>query len=730
MKYATPLLLIGSIALLILHPGVIQTRTDGFAVPSFMHLWTRTDAPVANGQADRSWLWGAAPGPRRYERFAEADGGVRLVQYFDKGRMELTDLPAGSDPWAITSGLLVVELISGQIQTGYQDFVTHTPATIPIVGDPVANPDTPTYAQLAPITSLTGNNRAPDRRGQRVSATYGPDGIGDAPDMALPETEIVAYEPVTGHNIPRIFADFLQQQGVVSVDGRTQREQIIDPLFTLGYPISEPYWVRARVGGQPMPVLFQAFERRLISYTPDHPPAWQVELGNVGQHYMNWRYGQPLRYAQPPLPGGVRVTETTMTIPTYDYASALVPTTPDDPIYPYPRLDFTQVGSPQPHTYRAVIVENRFLTLTFLPELGGRLYQAIPRATGQNMLYQNPVIKPSPFGQRGWWLGVGGLEWAMPTEEHGYLEYLPWDLTWKQTAQGVTVQVTTTEQQTGMRVEAFIDLPANRGNFMTRMNVINPTDAAHPLQMWTNAALSPGATSNIGPGLRFIAPTEHMIVHATQDRDLPGPGEWIDWPEHHGRDLSYPRHWSGYLGVFSPDPVPFLGIYDADVDAGAVVVHHDNLPGAKLFGFSTNFDTALYTDNGSAYVELWSGAQTTFWDYPPLPAGASRVIHTDWYPLWGLGDLAQATANAAIGVTQHATGATVSLVTTQIIPDATVVIEVDGQEVVRTIPLELRPDQPLALDVPIVLPPQSQLRLTAPGIDITAVQFGKIERRR
>lgn len=254
------------------------------------------------------------------------------------------------------------------------------------------------------------------------------------------------------------------------------------------------------------------------------------------------------------------------------------------------------------------------------------------------------------------------------------------------------------------------------------MTVINPTDAAHPLQMWTNAALSPGATSNIGTGLRFIAPTERMIVHATQDRDLPGPGEWINWPGYHGRDLSYPRHWSGYLGVFSPDPVPFLGIYDTDVDAGAVVVHHDDLPGAKLFGFSANFDSALYTDDGSAYVELWSGAQPTFWDYPSLPAGASRTIHTDWYPLWGLGDLASATANAAIGVTQHVTGATVTLATTQIISDATVVIEVDEQEVVRTIPLELRPDQPLALDLPIVLPPQSQLRLTAPGIDIMAVR--------
>ncbi|NJM07394.1 hypothetical protein HC891_16235 [Candidatus Gracilibacteria bacterium] len=57
----------------------------------------------------------------------------------------------------------------------------------------------------------------------------------------------------------------------------------------MGYPISEPYWMRVQVNGATF-VLAQAFERRVLTYNPTNAPAWQVEMGNVGQHYYTWRY--------------------------------------------------------------------------------------------------------------------------------------------------------------------------------------------------------------------------------------------------------------------------------------------------------------------------------------------------------------------------------------------------------------------------------------------------------
>jgi hypothetical protein len=68
----------------------------------------------------------------------------------------------------------------------------------------------------------------------------------------------------------------------------------VDWVFTLGYPISEPYWTRIKVGGVDRDVLVQPFQRRVLTYSPDNPSGWQVEMGNVGRHYYLWRYGEAL----------------------------------------------------------------------------------------------------------------------------------------------------------------------------------------------------------------------------------------------------------------------------------------------------------------------------------------------------------------------------------------------------------------------------------------------------
>jgi hypothetical protein len=60
----------------------------------------------------------------------------------------------------------------------------------------------------------------------------------------------------------------------------------------MGYPITEPYWVRAKVGDKERWVLVQLFERRALTYTPDNPAAFQTEMGNVGLHYFEWRYNR------------------------------------------------------------------------------------------------------------------------------------------------------------------------------------------------------------------------------------------------------------------------------------------------------------------------------------------------------------------------------------------------------------------------------------------------------
>ena len=255
----------------------------------FAAVWARADAPVAAGQAARGWLWGPTPAgfADRLEPYAGSPGGLRQVRYYDKARMELPG--PGTDPQnpgTVTTGLLVVELISGRLQVGPDSFSLRAPATMPVAGD-AAGSAAPSYAALAAVASLTGGeHRAPDRRGAVIGATLDAAGRVGRGAPRSPVVRVGTYEPVTGHNVADVFAAYLQRGG-----GAFAQPRIFDPLFAVGYPVTEAYWIHIRAGGQDRQVLMQAFQRRVLTYSPTNPPGWQVEMGNVGRHYYDWRYG-------------------------------------------------------------------------------------------------------------------------------------------------------------------------------------------------------------------------------------------------------------------------------------------------------------------------------------------------------------------------------------------------------------------------------------------------------
>lgn len=257
--------------------------------PAFQRLWERTGVPVQRGAVDYSWVWGPEPfTPPLGEAFAEGQGGHRSVQYFDKSRMEIND-PNGdaSSPWFVTNGLLVNELIEGRVQTGLADFVPLGPANIPLAGDP--NNTFPTYASLVRLY----NTPAGRRMGDHVTSVFLPEGAGEFSQYASsPAVEITHME--RGFGIPRAFWDFLNRRGTVFQNNRmVANQQIFDWLFTVGYPTTDAFWTRVRIGGAERDVLFQAFERRVLTYVPANPAQFQVEMGNVGRHYYQWRYVQP-----------------------------------------------------------------------------------------------------------------------------------------------------------------------------------------------------------------------------------------------------------------------------------------------------------------------------------------------------------------------------------------------------------------------------------------------------
>jgi hypothetical protein len=107
-----------------------------------------------------------------------------------------------------------------------------------------------------------------------------------------PQVRLAVHDAAAGHNIAAPFWEYLNRRGKVLENGQYVERPIFgDWVTVMGRPISEPYWSRMRVGDKAPWVLIQLFERRVLTYTPENAPEWQVEMGNVGLHYYVWRYG-------------------------------------------------------------------------------------------------------------------------------------------------------------------------------------------------------------------------------------------------------------------------------------------------------------------------------------------------------------------------------------------------------------------------------------------------------
>ncbi|MEI6043084.1 MAG: S53 family serine peptidase [Chloroflexota bacterium] len=266
----------------------LAPNPSGFADTSFANTWLRTDKLVGDGAVARSWLWGQKPLTVLTEPYAEAPGGQRQVQYFDKSRMEINN-PAGdkTSPYYVSNGLLAKELITGQIQVGDNKFQNKAAANIGVAGDP-DDKTGPTYANLS---SHLGE--APNQLNTPLYATLNRNGhLGENPYFGQYEVIASVFIKETNHTIAKPFWDYLNSQGpVYTLEGRTIKGLLFNPTFyATGLPISEPYWTQVKVSGQVKDVLIQAFERRVLTYTPSNVPEWRTEMGNLGQHYFQWRY--------------------------------------------------------------------------------------------------------------------------------------------------------------------------------------------------------------------------------------------------------------------------------------------------------------------------------------------------------------------------------------------------------------------------------------------------------
>ena len=188
----------------------------------------------------------------------------------------------------------------------------------------------------------------------------------------------------------------------------------------------------------------------------------------------------------------VRVFETTEVIPTYEEGAPDV-NPPFDVFsstrfnYPYTlREGFTDRRSDR--TWRTLVLENEHLKVTVLPDLGGRLWRCVDKASGAQMFYANPSLKFANVAYRGLW-ATFGIEFNFPVS-HNWVTSSPVDYATVANPDGsASIWVGNVDLPYGMQWRVELTLRPGRSFLEQRTTLYNRGDARKRFYWWTNAAV-------------------------------------------------------------------------------------------------------------------------------------------------------------------------------------------------------------------------------------------------
>ncbi|MFA9406996.1 MAG: DUF5107 domain-containing protein, partial [Anaerolineales bacterium] len=336
-------------------------------------------------------------------------------------------------------------------------------------------------------------------------------------------------------------------------------------------------------------------------------------------------------------------------------------------IYPYTLQD--EIGSePTNITYRTLNLENEYLHVTVLPELGGRVYSVFDKIGEQEVFYKNSVVKFSPLAIRGAFYS-GGVEFSFPVA-HAPTTADPvnWEVIDHDDG-SASIAIGGLEHISGMRWIVTLTLFPGRCALAQDVRLYNPTPIPGRYHYWTNASLvSDDQTEFIYPFRRvrsyeFAGTASWPVARLDLIKGEPGlPGmEGVPmWPGermHHPVNFRWEKDMLAQVSIFGRDVAwDYFGAWQHASNTGyAHFANAKDVSGMKLWSwgraeFGIVNQTAL-TDDGSIYAETQCGAMETQLDFDFLPPGESRSWREWWLPLRGLGGLTCASAD--VGARLH-----------------------------------------------------------------------------
>src|SRR5262245_2424601 len=359
----------------------------------------------------------------------------------------------------------------------------------------------------------------------------------------------------------------------------------------------------------------------------------------------------PIWQAATPTPM-VRFTRGALEVPTYTFGRSeatapLFKVAEGRGLYPYTALDRDSLSRrPISVKYESLTLENEYLRVILLPELGGRIWSAYDKIANWELFYTTSVIKPTVYNQRGGW-PAGNLEVYGPYDAH-MLTWPgePWPWAFRQDPNGAaSVTLSHIDHFFRNKVSMTVTLRPGRSFIELSVRLSNNNSLSNRYLLWTNAGVA--ATE----GTRFVYPMTRTIAHVSSDIGT--------WPIVEGTDISWYKNNPNMLGVFGLDLYDnFIAAYDYKSDHGVICYTNRQIArGVKTWTWGTGEAARRqmehYTDSDGPYLEVQSARFVWDGNYEFIEPGKSDGWTEYWYGAGGLangsGGLTTATRDVAIG---------------------------------------------------------------------------------
>ena len=343
-----------------------------------------------------------------------------------------------------------------------------------------------------------------------------------------------------------------------------------------------------------------------------------------------------------------------LAIPQVDYEPFLSPTGPKGlPVLDLKSVDFNRTVVKQ---HWAVELESEHLRAVLLPEMG-RIYSMVNKATGQETLWQNDIARPGGANNAlGWWLWIGGVEYTLPGEEHGFTWAMRWG--WEIREDGPdrkTVAAWVIEPTTGLVEEVAWTLEAGSAALQTDISITNPhAEETVSFAHWTNPQWAPGGRNELTDNTELAMPAKRIVIPERWQENLgPSPQDWGTTP------LRMLHNWKA-MGDLMVDGLEggWYGVYSHDAHEGAVrVFDQDKTPGidAWTYGFDPKDVPMGSGKPNKGYAEVWGGTVKTFPDEKAPLGPRDTLSWREWiYPFHATGGIDFANAALAAKFTSSA----------------------------------------------------------------------------